>query len=46
MTFTKDDALAINTIRVLAADVTFKSNSGHPGTINTFLYPSPFVRKV
>ncbi|KAF9028108.1 Transketolase [Podila verticillata] len=31
MHFTKDDTLAINTIRVLAADTVFKSNSGHPG---------------
>ena len=31
MTFTKDDSHAINTIRVLAADTVFKSNSGHPG---------------
>ncbi|KAG0034503.1 Transketolase [Podila clonocystis] len=31
MHFTNDDSHAINTIRVLAADTTFKSNSGHPG---------------
>ncbi|KAG0257197.1 Transketolase [Mortierella polycephala] len=31
MTFTNEDNLAINTIRVLAADTVFKSNSGHPG---------------
>ncbi|KAF9113216.1 Transketolase [Mortierella sp. AM989] len=31
MAFTDDDKLAINTIRVLAADIVFKSNSGHPG---------------
>ncbi|KAF8980070.1 Transketolase [Entomortierella lignicola] len=31
MTFTDEDKLAINTIRVLAADTVFKSNSGHPG---------------
>ncbi|KAG0329962.1 Transketolase [Dissophora globulifera] len=31
MTFTDDDKQAINTIRVLAADTVFKSNSGHPG---------------
>ncbi|KAG0037238.1 Transketolase [Podila clonocystis] len=31
MHFTKDDSHAINTIRVLAADTVFKSNSGHPG---------------
>ncbi|KAF5874978.1 putative transketolase protein [Botrytis fragariae] len=31
MGFTDVDKLAINTIRVLAADATFKSNSGHPG---------------
>ncbi|KAF9586689.1 Transketolase [Lunasporangiospora selenospora] len=29
--FTDEDTLAINTIRVLAADTVFKSNSGHPG---------------
>ncbi|ORZ07042.1 transketolase [Lobosporangium transversale] len=31
MSFTQDDIHAINTIRVLAADTVFKSNSGHPG---------------
>ncbi|KAF9568348.1 Transketolase [Mortierella alpina] len=31
MTFTNEDKHAINTIRVLAADTVFKSNSGHPG---------------
>jgi transketolase len=31
MPYTEVDQLAINTIRVLAADATFKSNSGHPG---------------
>ncbi|KAF9336381.1 Transketolase [Podila minutissima] len=31
MHFTEDDSHAINTIRVLAADTVFKSNSGHPG---------------
>ncbi|KAF9430835.1 Transketolase [Podila epigama] len=31
MTFTQHDTHAINTIRVLAADTVFKSNSGHPG---------------
>ncbi|KAF8940792.1 Transketolase [Dissophora ornata] len=31
MSFTDEDRLAINTIRVLAADTVFKSNSGHPG---------------
>ncbi|KAG0323957.1 Transketolase [Podila humilis] len=31
MHFTEDDSRAINTIRVLAADTVFKSNSGHPG---------------
>ncbi|RAL64089.1 hypothetical protein DID88_003277 [Monilinia fructigena] len=31
MGFTDVDRLAINTIRILAADATFKSNSGHPG---------------
>ncbi|KAF9172186.1 Transketolase [Mortierella sp. AD011] len=31
MSFTQDDTHAINTIRVLAADTVFKSNSGHPG---------------
>ncbi|KAG0081475.1 Transketolase [Podila epicladia] len=31
MHFTQDDSHAINTIRVLAADTVFKSNSGHPG---------------
>ncbi|KAM3079398.1 Transketolase [Clarireedia jacksonii] len=31
MGFTDVDQLAINTIRLLAADATFKSNSGHPG---------------
>ncbi|KAK3828536.1 MAG: transketolase [Benniella sp.] len=31
MSFTHDDTRAINTIRVLAADTVFKSNSGHPG---------------
>lgn len=29
--FTQEDTHAINTIRVLAADTVFKSNSGHPG---------------
>jgi hypothetical protein len=29
--FTQEDIHAINTIRVLAADTVFKSNSGHPG---------------
>jgi transketolase len=29
--FSEDDALAINTIRTLAADVVQKANSGHPG---------------
>ena len=29
--FSKEDITAIDTIRVLAADVVFKSNSGHPG---------------
>ncbi|KAI1315533.1 Transketolase [Mortierella claussenii] len=31
MSFTQEDIHAINTIRVLAADTVFKSNSGHPG---------------
>ncbi|KEY73738.1 hypothetical protein S7711_06314 [Stachybotrys chartarum IBT 7711] len=31
MGFSDIDKLAINTIRVLAADATFRSNSGHPG---------------
>ncbi|OCK87465.1 transketolase [Cenococcum geophilum 1.58] len=31
MTYGKVDELAINTIRTLAADATFKANSGHPG---------------
>ncbi|KAG0305800.1 Transketolase [Dissophora globulifera] len=31
MSFTDADTKAINTIRVLAADTVFKSNSGHPG---------------
>jgi len=31
MAFGEIDQLAVNTIRVLAADATFKSNSGHPG---------------
>ncbi|PQE25486.1 transketolase protein [Rutstroemia sp. NJR-2017a BBW] len=31
MGFTDVDQLAINTIRLLAVDATFKSNSGHPG---------------
>lgn len=31
MSFTEADSKAINTIRVLAADTVFKSNSGHPG---------------
>ncbi|KAG0230977.1 Transketolase [Actinomortierella wolfii] len=31
MTFNELDIKAINTIRALAADVVFKSNSGHPG---------------
>ncbi|ROT41539.1 transketolase [Sodiomyces alkalinus F11] len=31
MGYTEKDWLAINTIRVLAADATFHSNSGHPG---------------
>jgi len=29
---TKEDALCINTIRVLAVDMVQKANSGHPGT--------------
>jgi transketolase len=31
MNFTEADSKAINTIRVLAADIVFKGNSGHPG---------------
>ncbi|KAI1497112.1 transketolase [Biscogniauxia marginata] len=31
MGYTEKDWLAINTIRILAADATFKANSGHPG---------------
>ncbi|KAH8911046.1 transketolase [Coniochaeta sp. PMI_546] len=31
MSFSDVDKLAINTIRVLAADATFNANSGHPG---------------
>lgn len=31
MAYGKDDELAINTIRLLAVDATFKANSGHPG---------------
>jgi transketolase len=31
MNLTDDDQRAINTIRVLAADMVFKSQSGHPG---------------
>ncbi|KAF7162020.1 hypothetical protein CNMCM5623_007391 [Aspergillus felis] len=31
MGYTELDQLAINTIRVLAVDATFKANSGHPG---------------
>ncbi|KAK3846326.1 MAG: transketolase [Linnemannia gamsii] len=31
MSFTQEDTHAVNTIRVLAADTVFKSNSGHPG---------------
>ncbi|EGP92418.1 unnamed protein product [Zymoseptoria tritici ST99CH_1A5] len=31
MGYTKTDELAINTIRTLAIDATFKANSGHPG---------------
>ncbi|KAL7422477.1 Transketolase [Cryptotrichosporon argae] len=31
MSFTQDDQHAVNTIRVLAADVVAKANSGHPG---------------
>ncbi|KAK4507509.1 hypothetical protein PRZ48_001244 [Zasmidium cellare] len=31
MGYTKTDELAINTIRTLAVDATFKANSGHPG---------------
>ncbi|KAG9234876.1 putative transketolase [Amylocarpus encephaloides] len=31
MGYSDVDKLAVNTIRVLAADATFKSNSGHPG---------------
>ncbi|KAK0516031.1 hypothetical protein JMJ35_002065 [Cladonia borealis] len=31
MGYTEDDQLAINTIRLLAVDATFKANSGHPG---------------
>ncbi|KAI9813423.1 MAG: Transketolase [Pycnora praestabilis] len=31
MGFSKTDELAINTIRLLAVDATFKANSGHPG---------------
>lgn len=34
MSFTQEDTHAINTIRVLAADTVFKSNSGHPGESN------------
>jgi hypothetical protein len=29
--FSKEDTICIDTIRTLAADVVFKSNSGHPG---------------
>jgi hypothetical protein len=29
------DALSINTIRALAADITFEANSGHPGMRST-----------
>jgi transketolase len=29
--FSKEDITSIDTIRTLAADVVFKSNSGHPG---------------
>ncbi|MCJ1410299.1 Transketolase [Ptychographa xylographoides] len=31
MGYTKDDTLAINTIRLLAVDATIAANSGHPG---------------
>lgn len=31
MGFSELDQLAINTIRTLAVDATFKANSGHPG---------------
>ncbi|KZZ99066.1 transketolase [Moelleriella libera RCEF 2490] len=31
MTYSEIDQLAINTIRLLAVDATFRSNSGHPG---------------
>ncbi|KAK5136557.1 hypothetical protein LTR08_002901 [Meristemomyces frigidus] len=31
MGYDKNDTLAINTIRLLAVDATFKANSGHPG---------------
>jgi len=31
-TMSNIDALSINTIRALAADITFEANSGHPGT--------------
>ncbi|MCJ1267136.1 Transketolase [Lobaria immixta] len=31
MGYNQDDELAINTIRLLAVDATFKANSGHPG---------------
>jgi Transketolase, thiamine diphosphate binding domain len=30
-TMSNIDALSINTIRALAADITFEANSGHPG---------------
>lgn len=40
MNFTKDDTLAINTIRVLAADTVFKGNSGHPGMQSLASKPS------
>lgn len=43
MNFTESDSKAINTIRVLAADTVFKSNSGHPGILpsscfNTWIF--------
>lgn len=31
MPYSEVDQLAINTIRTLAVDATFKANSGHPG---------------
>lgn len=36
--FTQEDTHAVNTIRVLAADTVFKSNSGHPGMLTVSFF--------